>query len=406
MTRWLTIVGIGEDGIEGLAPAARAALGEAEIIVGSARVLDRAEGLEAEIRIWAPNLDDTLDEIVSLEGARVCVLATGDPSNYGIARRLLRRVPIEETTILPAPSAFSLAAARLGWSLPDVTTLTLHGRPDALLEPAIAPGVRIIALTADATSVAKAALRLRARGFGKSRMHVLEHMGGPRERIVSFAAGEAVPHGIADFNTLAIECVAGPDAVLLPTTPGLPDEAFAHDGQLTKSEVRAATVTALAPYPDALLWDLGAGCGSVAIEWMRGARFARAIAFERQAPRIAMARENADRLGTPLLAVVEGELPATLARQPAPDAVFHGGDVSNEAVFAPAWKALRPGGRLVANAVTLEGEAALYARHAVHGGDLVRIDVSTLARIGGKRVMRPRMAVIQWRVTKPWDAAR
>lgn len=401
MTRWLTIVGIGEDGIEGLAPASRAALEAAEIIVGSERVLARATGLKAETHIWAPRLDHTLDRLPAWRGRPVVVLATGDPSNFGIARKVLARVPMDEVTILPAPSAFSLAAARLGWSLPDVEQITLHGRSAATLEPFITPAVRILALTWDRTTVAQAVERLRARGFGESELTVLEHMGGGKERALCFRASDPVPDDISDFNTLAISCIAGPEAVILPRTPGLPDASFEHDGQLTKREVRAATLAALGPYPDALLWDVGAGCGSVAIEWMRASRGARAIAFERHAERIAMAHRNAGALGVPGLEVIEGDVPQSLAGQTTPDAVFIGGAVNHDETFNTAWRALRPGGRLVANAVTLEGETALYARQGEHGGELVRIDVSQLTHVGGRRAMRPRMAVTQWRVTKP-----
>ncbi len=404
MTRWLTVIGIGEDGLNGLTPASRALVEGAEIIVGSARVLDAMEKGSAEYHAWASNLNDTLDQVTAWRGQRVVVFATGDPSNYGIARKVLQRVPLEEVTIVPAPSAFSLAAARLGWSVPDVETITLHGRNSSLIEPYIEPGSRVLALTWDAQTVGEAVRRLRARGFEESEVTVLEHMGGPRERVLRFCAKDDVPKDIADFNTMAIVCVAGRDARILPQTPGLPDEAYEHDGQLTKRDVRAVTVGVLGPYPHALLWDVGAGCGSVAIEWMRARRGVRAIAFERDRERVAMAARNAGALGVPGLELVEGQVPGALAECATPDAAFIGGAVADNEVFAAVWSALRAGGRLVSNAVTLEGEAALVQRHKEHGGELVRLDISNVAQVGRLRAMKPRMSVLQWRVTKPSDA--
>jgi precorrin-6Y C5,15-methyltransferase (decarboxylating) len=228
-------------------------------------------------------------------------------------------------------------------------------------------------------------------------------MNGKSERVTRFVANDAEhQQPFADFQTLAIECRAGPDAIILPRIPGLPDSAFRHDGQLTKREVRAATLAALMPSPHRLLWDIGAGCGSIAIEWMRAARNARAIAFEQVPERLAMISANAEALGTPSLSIVPGPAPASLADQPSPDAVFIGGGVSDEAIFAAAWRQLTPGGMLVANTVTLEGNARLSALQQSHGGDLVGIDIAYLEQLGTRRGLRPRMPVLQWRVRKPW----
>jgi precorrin-6Y C5,15-methyltransferase (decarboxylating) len=239
-----------------------------------------------------------------------------------------------------------------------------------------------------------------ARGYGRSVLTVLETLGGAAERIQTAEARDFALD-IGDFYVLAIDCVADPGAPLLPPLPGLPDEAFRSDGQLTKREVRAATLARLAPYPGALLWDVGAGCGSVSIEWLRSARDARAIAFERDTARCDMIATNARALGVPGLAIVTGEAPACLSDQPAPDAVFLGGDVDNAALFEACWAALKPGGRLVANAVTLGGEAALLARQAALGGELVRLEVAVLASLGGQPVLRPRLPVTQWLGVKP-----
>jgi precorrin-6Y C5,15-methyltransferase (decarboxylating) len=239
-----------------------------------------------------------------------------------------------------------------------------------------------------------------ARGYGETMLTVLENLGAADERISAGVAARFDFSALGDFYVLALDCVADSGAALLPTVPGLPDAAFVSDGQLTKREVRAATLAKLAPHPGALLWDVGAGCGSIAIEWLRATRDAKAIAFERDASRQEMIAANANALGTPTLKVVDGEAPATFAGQPAPDAIFLGGDVANPALFDACWTALKPGGRLVANAVTLDGEQALCARQAAFGGELARLDISVLDAVGGHRVMRPRLPVTQWLVQK------
>ncbi|HXK53530.1 MAG TPA: precorrin-6y C5,15-methyltransferase (decarboxylating) subunit CbiE, partial [Hyphomicrobiales bacterium] len=377
MNRWLSIIGAGDDGLGGLAPAARALLERAEIVVGSKRLLERdgAALSGKDLVPWASPLGQTLDRIGAWRGREVAVLASGDPMYFGIGCTLARRFPAEEMTIVPAPSAFSLAAARLAWPLQDVEQISLHGRAAQLLIPFIAPRVRILALTSGAATVAEAAGLLAARGFGASVLTVLEHMGGEAERLVTLRADEVGRQDFAELNLLAVECVCGPGARILSRLPGLPDAAFAHDGQLTKAEVRAVTLSALAPTPGALLWDVGAGCGSISVEWMRAARGCRAIAFEREEARREMIAANALALGVPGLEIVSGDAPQSLVGAPVPDAVFIGGAVADEEIFAACWRALHAGGRLVANAVTLEGEAALLARHARHGGELVRIDI-------------------------------
>lgn len=402
MSRWLTIVGMGEDGWDGLSPKAQTAIRNAEVLVGSTRLLGFVPPGSAERHEWPQPFSAVVERIRPLAGRRTVVLATGDPLNYGVARKLMEFIPFTEMEIIPHFSAFSLAAARVGWSLPDCDTLTVHGRDVAHIEPFIQPDVRLLVLTADGTTIADVARRLVARGFGQSRITVLENMGGAREGQSSFRADSVPSTTFSDLNTLAIHCIGAPDAKLLSRIAGLPDEAFAHDGQLTKREVRAATLAALAPSPDRLLWDVGAGCGSVSIEWMRAARGTMAIAFEHDAERLAMIAANADGLGTPRLKVIAGQVPETYAGQPAPDAVFIGGGIWLPGVFDGAWAALKPGGRLVANVVTIEGELHLYDLHEKHGGDIVRIDVSTLTHVGRLRALRPRMAVTQWRADKPW----
>lgn len=400
MTPWLSVIGVGDDGVSGLAPAARALVEAAEVIVGAERLLDGLSAEGRELHVWRSPLAQTIARIETWRGRKVAVLASGDPMHFGVGCTLARHIPLAEMRVVPAPSSFSLAAARLGWPLQRAECLSLHARPAELIVPFMAPNVRILALTEGARTVREVAAILRRRGFGQSRLTILEHMGGAAEASVALTAEEVSDQPFADFSLLAVECVAGRNAVLLPRLAGLPDESFRHDGRITKREVRAVTLAALSPLPGAVLWDIGSGCGSIAVEWMRAARGAAAIAFERDRKRLDFIAENALCLGVPGLEIVAGNVPGTLAGRPAPDAVFLGGAVSDEAVFEACWAALKPGGRLIANAVTLEGAAALTVRQGRFGGDLTRIDIAHLAPVGNKRALKPRMSVLQWRAAK------
>jgi precorrin-6Y C5,15-methyltransferase (decarboxylating) len=400
MTRWLSIVGIGEDGLDGLAADARALVDGAQVLVGGDRHLAMAPD-DGRRRIrWRTPLDAMVDEIVGLRGTPVCVLATGDPMFFGIGVTLAKRVAVDEMVILPAPSAFSLACARLGWPLAEVETLTLHGRPPALVNGYIQPGARLLILSNDGATPGQVARALCERGYGESRLSVFEHMGGGAERCIEATAATWPDERTADFNTIAVDCVAAPGAAHLPRVPGLPDDAFAHDGQLTKREVRAATLAALGPAPGQLLWDVGAGCGSIAIEWLRAERGARAIAIERDAERQALIEANAATLGVPQLEIIDGAAPAALAGLAVPDAVFIGGGAADEALVEACWQALRPGGRLVANVVTVEGEQALFQWRERIGGALTRIAVSRAEPLGALSGWRALMAVTQWTAVK------
>ena len=389
MTHWLDIIGAGESEVPSLTVG--------QVILGPARLKARVPHL---VEWHSPKLDDMLKQIMALRGTPTVVLASGDPMWFGIGATITRHLEPGEYRITPGPSSFQFAAARMRWPLQHVATLSLHGRPAELIHPHITPGNRILALTTDATTAPHVAKLLVERGYGRSVLTVLEHLGGTGERM-STATAQGFNLTIGDFYVLAIDCVADPGAALLVPVPGLPDDAFVSDGQLTKREVRTTTLSKLMPYPGALLWDVGAGCGSVGIEWMRTARDAKAIAFEREGERLQMIAVNADRLGVPTLQIENGEAPDSLLGMPVPDAVFLGGDVANEPLFHACWSALRRGGRLVANAVTLEGEQALYERQARLGGELCRIEVSVLDQIGAHRALRPRMAVTQWSVSKP-----
>jgi precorrin-6Y C5,15-methyltransferase (decarboxylating) len=451
VTAWLHIIGVGEAGVAALPPATRLILSYAETVRGPTRFLTeledllRTEGrpsefsandnlnkrnLEAVARAlldederddddeaepteqgrdddmpqlveWDAGLDRMVAQVMRLRDTPTVILASGDPMWFGIGATLARHLANDEFEIHPHPSAFQLAAAAMRWPLQNVATMSLHARPVELVHPLLTPGNRILALTSDADTAHDVADLLVNRGFSNSTMTILENLGGSDERVSSALAVDLDISTIGDFYVLAIDCVAAADTMPLPPLPGLPDAAFVSDGQLTKREIRAATVVKLAPMPGQLLWDVGAGCGSVAIEWMRAARDAEAIAFERDEERQQMIVTNASALGVPWLRIEGGEAPGSLAAMPAPDAVFLGGSVADDGIFSVCWDQLKPGGRMVANAVTVDGELALFTRQARHGGDLVRLETSVLDTVGEQKVMRPRMAVLQWSAVKP-----
>ncbi|MGE4218312.1 MAG: precorrin-6y C5,15-methyltransferase (decarboxylating) subunit CbiE [Alphaproteobacteria bacterium] len=398
---WLSVIGIGEDGLDGLSPSARALLDRAELLVGGTRHLAMLPEDGRERWPWPSPMTPMLDRIAGERGRRVCILASGDPMWFGVGASLARRIPPAEMLVLPAPSAFSLAAARLGWPLAETVCLSLCGRPLAAVNAALAPGARLLLLSQDGETPAQIAQLLADSGWGDSRMVVLERMGGPQEGRIEGAAADWSAPRCADLNTVAVACVASPWARPLPALAGLPDDAFRHDGQLTKREVRAATLARLAPLPGQTLWDVGAGCGSIAIEWLRAAPRSQAFAVERDPDRGAMILANAEALGVLRLRLVPGEAPAALDGLPPPDAVFIGGGIGGNGILERCWDALRPGGILVANTVTAEGERAILDWQASHGGDLVRIAISRAAPVGRRLGWRPMMPVTQLAAVKP-----
>jgi precorrin-6B C5,15-methyltransferase / cobalt-precorrin-6B C5,C15-methyltransferase len=400
--RWLSIVGIGEDGVEGLSPVARNLVGAAEIVFGGRRHLALAAPLiRGATRPWPSPFDSAPEEVMRHRGRQVCVLASGDPFQYGVGAVLAHHIDAREMLVVPAPSAFSLAAARLGWPLPQTVLLSLHGRNLDLVRPHLQPGASILVLTSDGGGPAALAKLLAETGFGASRLTVLEALGGPRERIRGTTAA-GFEFGTTDaLNVVAIEVAAAPEARVLARTPGLADTLFEHDGQITKREIRAVTLASLAPCRGELLWDIGAGSGSVVIEWLLADQTMRAIAVERRADRADRIRRNAAAFGVPGLNIVEGAAPAALSGLATPDAVFVGGGAGDTGTLDAAARALRPAGRLVVNAVTLETEALLLARHAALGGELIRIAISRAAPVGEKTGWRAAMPVTQWLWTKP-----
>jgi precorrin-6Y C5,15-methyltransferase (decarboxylating) len=394
---WLSIVGIGEDGLSGLSESARAAIGAAEIVFGGARHLELADGaIRGEARTWLSPFSANIEALLEMRGRQICVLASGDPFHYGVGATLARHIDASQMRVFPQPSAFSLAAGRLGWALQDVVSLSLHGRPLDLLRPHLHQGARILALTSDEHGPAELAHLLTQAGFGISIVTVLEALGGPRERVRSHMAMNFALTEIDPLNVCALSIVALPQARVLPLANGLPDALFEHDGQITKREIRALTLSSLAPKRGELLWDIGAGSGSIGIEWMLSDASLRAIAIEAQPERVERIGRNAQCCGVPDLQVRWGSAPEALVGLEPPHAIFIGGGGSDPGVIDAAVTALRPGGRLVMNAVTLELEALLLTRHAALGGSLVRLAISRAGPIGGMTGWRPAMPVLQW----------
>jgi precorrin-6Y C5,15-methyltransferase (decarboxylating) len=398
---WLNVIGIGDAGLASLSATARAILEAGEILVGGERHLAMVPEHIGERLHWRRPLEATLDDLEALRGRRVVVLASGDPMWFGVSELLAQRFLLSELRVLPAPSAFSLVCARLGWSLAGVTCLSAHGRPVASVRRHMAPGARLVLLSRDGTTADAIARMLAEDGFGASRLWVFEHLDGPAERQAEGIAAGWPATEFAPLNTVAIECVADPGAAIRGRTPGLPDDAFESDGLLSKREVRAATLARLMPVAGQRLWDVGAGSGAIAIEWLRAAEGACAIAIEQDAARCTTITRNAERLGTPELTVVQAHAPDCLAGLPAPDAIFIGGGVGEPPMLETCWQMLPQGGRLVANVVTVEGEQSLFAWQTKNGGELLRIEVMRLDALGGYRAWRPSLPVTQLTAHKP-----
>ncbi|HTH97871.1 MAG TPA: precorrin-6y C5,15-methyltransferase (decarboxylating) subunit CbiE [Stellaceae bacterium] len=407
VTPWLAVIGIGENGLDGLNSAALRLIAGAELLVGGDRHLDKipASLATGERLRWAKPFDAAIQALLSRRGMPVAVLASGDPMEYGVGATLARHVPPEEMIVLPQPGAFSQAAATLGWPLQELKRLTVHGRPMDRVALHLAPGQRLLILSENGDTPQALARWLHDRDWGLSTITVLEHLGGPEARMFTACASDFPDRRFADLNTIAVQCSPATPARILPRLAGLPDGTFHHDGQLTKRVVRAATLASLAPMPGELLWDVGAGCGSIGIEWMRGAEGAAAIAIERSADRCRLIALNAAELGVPDLAIIEGQAAEHLDGLPPPDAIFIGGGLES-ALVETLWDLLKPGGRLVANAVTVEGEAVLFATHARFGGELTRIALSHAENLASHHLWRSSVPVTQLATHKPTQARR
>lgn len=399
MAPWLTIIGIGEDGPDALAPATRALIAQASLIVGGARHLSLIGATKAERLPWPSPLTDALPRLLAQRGQPTVILASGDPFFYGVGELLSRHVAREEIFCLPASSAFSLAAARLKWSQQDCALISLHGRAFERITPHLRPRARILSLSWDETTPKRLADHLCARDMGASRLVVLERLGGPHERIRESRADAFALNDIDPLNTVALEIVADTSARIIPNAPGLPDDWFESDGQLTKRDIRAVTLSALAPRIGETLWDIGAGSGSISIEWMLSHPSNRAIAFERDPARAARIARNALALGVPDLEIVTGAAPDALAGLRSPDAIFIGGGANQETLEA-AWAALPAHGRIVVNAVTLETQALLTEALNMKGGELLQLQIARTRAVGRFHALDPAMAVLQWRAVK------
>lgn len=397
---WLSIVGIGADGEPGLSEQARRAISESELVLGSARQLRLATALiRGRSAAWPSPFSAGI--VLERRGRSTCVLASGDPFFFGVGATLAPQLVRGEFVCHPAPSSLSLAAARLGWPLQDTDVVSLHGRDLHEVVRFLAPGRRVLALSWNRETPAELATLLAARGFGRSRVVVLEALGGPRERVREAGAEGFDLEAIADLNIVGLALAAEPGALVLPARASLPDALFENDGQLTKRDVRAITLSALAPRPGERLWDVGAGSGAIGIEWMLAHPACRAIAIEGDAVRAERILKNARQLGVPTIEVVRAVAPAGLAGLAPPDAVFIGGGASDPELIDACWRALGSGGRLVINAVALETQARLLERHTRHGGELCRIAIEVAAPLGAMSALRPSLAVLQYRGIKP-----
>jgi len=401
MTRWLTVIGIGEDGLEGLPPSSVELIKNADVLVGGLRHLSKVPDQGCERMDWGGGFFKAVADLSDFKNRNVVVLASGDPMDFGVGSTLRKRFAAEEMTVIPTPGAFSMTASRMGWSLPDVVRITVHGRPLEAVNLHLTPGARIIVLSKDGTTPKALSELLTAKGFGESRLTVFEHLGGDQENKIESAAEGWSIERTEDLNTIALDCVAGVDAVYWPRVPGLPEEAFEHDGKITKREVRAATLALLGPLPGDLLWDVGAGSGAVGIEWLRSDMSLRAIAFESNARKPDVIKRNADNLGVPTLKVIEGSaLESFAGLDNAPNAIFVGGGVSNHDLLDQCWQRLAAGGRMVANGVTVQAQSVLMDFHAKHGGELTRISVARSDAVGSMTALRPFMDVLQFKAVK------
>jgi len=401
MTAWLYIIGVGDDGLASLNEAAKTALADATLIIGGERHLHMLPADDARPKMsWPSPLIKLVNDVMDRRGEKIAILATGDPMHYGIGVTFAKRLPPEEMTVFPSLSAFSLAASRLGWDLSKIVTMTLHGRPLELIIPSLNHSARILALSDNGETPSKLATLLAAKGYGESVLTVLEHMGGAGEKITTKTASQWIGQKCQDLNTVAIECAMEGNPSPLTTIPGLPDDAFIHDGQLTKKEVRATTLAALNPLPGQMLWDVGAGSGSISIEWMRISPLNQAIAIEHKSDRLELISKNSLHLGVPGLKIISGKAPDALDTLADPDRIFIGGGLTNDGVFEACWRRLKTGGILVANTVTTQGEGFAFTLAEKHDGELTRLNYSRAVKIGDFTSWKPFKQVTQLRLVK------
>jgi precorrin-6B C5,15-methyltransferase / cobalt-precorrin-6B C5,C15-methyltransferase len=405
LKRWLSIVGVGEDGPSGLTSLAQTLVRSAEVVFGGERHLNlMAPLIRGVATAWPRPFDSSYAQVLACRGRAVCVLASGDPMHYGAGSSLSRLLSPDEVVVAPGLSAFTLAAARLLWPIHETGLVSLCGRPLRTLVRQLQPGARIIALSSGDRTPREVATLLCELGFGDTQIHVLEALGSNQERVRRTTAHSFDLTDVGPLNLVALEIVAGPSTRAAPLSTGLPDELFEHDGQLTKREIRALTLSSLAPRRGELLWDIGAGAGSISIEWMLTHPDMAAVAIEDRPDRAARIARNALALGVTDLEIVTAKAPQALASLSRPDAIFIGGGATDPGVMEAAQTALKSGGRLVSNAVTLDCEALLLKCHESLGGSLTRIAISRADPLGdGARVLgwRPAMPITQWVWSKP-----
>ncbi len=402
---WLTLIGLSPAGFPDLSQAAKAALKDAARILGSQRQL----GLipieivsEAKREAWPSPMAPRLEELISQKPAGTIVLASGDPFFWGIGTHFAKYLKPSEMQVYPAPSILTLIAARMQWSGPEIKTISLCSQPLSRLASLLEPGRKIIALSANGKHPAKIAKLFIENGYGPSRLTVLENLGMETETITETTAErlheEMLESGksLSDLNSLAIELIHAGKTEILTHLPGLPVDAFNHDGQITRQNIRAITLAHLRPTSGTLLWDIGMGNGSISIEWLRAAPNTRAIGVEKNPDRLARALKNADRLGVPHLETRQGNAGAIIRELETPDAIFIGGGITEPGLLELALEALKPGGRLVANTVTLEGEGLLINARARQGGTLTRLSIENAEDIGSFQSWRAEMAITQW----------
>jgi precorrin-6Y C5,15-methyltransferase (decarboxylating) len=395
---WLTIIGLGEDGPDGLSPASLAALEAAEIVMGPPRHLSLLPDHHGETRVWPVPFADGVAQLLALRGRRVVVLASGDPFWFGAGRVLARELAPQEWRSFPNLSCFALAANRLGWALETTTCLGCHAAPISRLRPHLHDGARLIVTLRDRTGPEALAAYLGAEGFAESSLHVMEALGGPRERVTSWTAAELEEHAETEFTApLCVAVAVAGAGRMMPKASGLTDDWFDHDGQITKRPVRALTLSTLAPRPMEHLWDIGGGSGSVAIEWLLAHPMTEATTVEIDPARAARITQNAARLGVDRLRVEQGDALEVIDLLAPPDAVFVGGGLSEALLQRLSERA--KGARLVVNAVTLESEMLLTQWQARLGGDLLRLALSEATPLGRKRGWRSSYPIVQWSVT-------
>lgn len=393
------VVGIGADGWDGLSVRAQRELASAVVIYGSSRQLQLLAPVDATLRRWDSPMSEHLRTVLASthDPGPVHILASGDPMFHGVGSSIVKAVGAENVRVLPSVSSVSLAAARLGWDLSTTRICSVVDRPLSSILANVSDSVQLLVLSRDEQTPAAVARTLTAHGFGWSQITVLEQLGGRGERTHgSVARNWAHPEGDR-LNIVAVQCI-GPS---VSRQAGLPDTEFSNDGQMTKQAIRALTVTALRPAARQLLWDVGAGAGSISIEWLRTDPSCTAIAFESDATRRGRIEHNAEELGVAGGLTVVAGAPDLFQHAPDPDAIFIGGGVTTPGILEGCWEALLGGGRIVVNAVTIESEALLVTWQAAVGGTLRRFQIDHAEPLGSMTAWRPALPVTQWIADKP-----